>query len=301
MLRRSIAIASLACLLLTSHSVLAVEIELRNDGFETGMQAGFQGGFVSGEIGAVRLEPPGAGPYQVKAVTLLFGGNTSSSDITLHIWVDNGGDAPGAELFQADYTLTGADDAFSVIDLSLDNVYVTGPFRVGIEFTNMGYPSIARDNDGTITANLNFIYADLGFWAQSSLFGLTGDWIIRATIDDNVVEPFDAGPDAAGPTPDAARPDAAGPTPDAGNGCMVHSECPTGQYCDDSDTCTYDCRVDYDCGDGMRCTSLGMCEAVPDDGCGCEAGGTEAPAGPWTAGLFFLGALLLVRRRRRRN
>ena len=56
----------------------------------------------------------------------------------------------------------------------------------------------------------------------------------------------------------------------------MHSECPTGQYCADDDTCTYDCRVDTDCGNNMRCTSLGMCEPESDGGCSVSE---ERPAG----------------------
>ena len=62
---------------------------------------------------------------------------------------------------------------------------MNGPFRVGIEFFHDGPPSIARDADGTIASDRNFICANLGaecVWFRSSTLGVTGDWVIRATI-----------------------------------------------------------------------------------------------------------------------
>lgn len=314
-----LALSSLALLLPLAPPVSADVIELQNDGFMSGQAAGFQGGFVSGEIGAVRLDPPTADPVQILEVKLLFGGATSTQNVTLQIWNEVGGASPGAMIHQADYTLTGANDAFSSIDLSGDNLFVTGSFRVGILFQHAGFPSIARDDDGTIRPTHNFIMAQGFGWAQSNLFGLTGDWVIRATIDDGMSTTPDAGVPDAMPAPDASPPDAGNPGPDAGEtpdanepgpdagpdgqACRVHSECPTGQYCDESDMCTYDCRVDYDCGNDMRCTSLGMCEALPDTGCGCRVGEGRPDDNDrglgWILGLG-LGAAVWLRRRRRK-
>lgn len=287
----------LLSVLLAGQPAWAEPIELKNDGFVTGMTAGFQAGFVAGEIGAVKLVPPAGGPYQLTTVTLLFGGAATTQDVTLHIYMDGAGADPGAEIYQGDYTLTGSDQAFSNIDLTAANVYVNGAFRVGIEFQHDGAPSIARDDDGTIDAARNFILAQGAGWVESELLGLTGDWVIRATVDSNQTLP-DAG------VPDGSIIDApidAPPGPDAGNGamCQVHSECPTGQYCDVDNTCTYDCRVDYDCGNDMRCTSLGMCEPK-DGGCGCKVGGAGSGS-TWLGGLFLgLAALCIVRRRKQR-
>lgn len=321
---RTTAFISILCVSLYS-TADAANLELQNDGFVTGMAAGFQAGFVAGEIGAVRLDPPAGGPYQLTAVTLLFGGATTTQNVTLTVWNDVGADNPGAMLYEGDWTLTGANDAFSVIDLSAESIFVSGPFRVGITFQHNGLPSIARDADGTINAAYNFILAQGFGWVQSNLLGLTGDWVIRATINDGVNPMPDAGvpdasvmPDAsvvdASVTPDASTIDAnvtpdagvvdANVTPDAGGdgqSCRVHSECPTGQYCADDDTCTYDCRVDTDCGNNMRCTSLGMCEPESDGGCSVSEerpAGSSGSTGLWILGL---GLFLLVRSRRRRS
>jgi MYXO-CTERM domain-containing protein len=75
--------------------------------------------------------------------------------------------------------------------------------------------------------------------------------------------------------------------------CLVHSECPTGQYCLDRTSCTYDCRIDTDCGSNQRCTSLGMCEARDSGGCSCRVNDTAGL--PLTA---LLGVGLLLARRR---
>jgi len=57
---------------------------------------------------------------------------------------------------------------------------VNGPFRLGLLIQHDGVPGIARDDDGSIDANANFIFS--GSWQQLALLGLTGDWILRATV-----------------------------------------------------------------------------------------------------------------------
>ncbi|MCA9756423.1 MAG: T9SS type A sorting domain-containing protein [Candidatus Eisenbacteria bacterium] len=153
---------------------------LQNDGWSDGQNAAFQGGFVAGEIGAVRLVP--GQPGDIEQIELLFGGSTAQQTVTLHIWDDSAEQInPGALLFSGDYLLTGADDAINVIDISAEQIQVPGPFRVGIEFQHTGYPSIARDDDGTINIDRNFIFTS-NTWFRSNLFGVTGDWIIRARM-----------------------------------------------------------------------------------------------------------------------
>ncbi len=159
--------------------------ELINDGWDSGQSASFQGGFVSGEIGAVRLVPSISGTFPLQNIQLLFGGDTTAQNIILHVWDDSAlNDTPGTELYSEIYQLQGSDDVINEIDLSSEGVMISGPIRIGIEFTHSGAPSIARDNDGTINSSRNFIKSG-GAWYQSSLFGLTGDWIIRASTNSN--------------------------------------------------------------------------------------------------------------------
>ena len=159
-------------------------IELINDGWSDGQTAVFQAGFISGEIGAARFVPASPCPCFVKQLTFLYGGANTTRTVRVHIWEDGAGTStPGLEITAGDYELTGADDALQVVDLSGSGVFVNGPFRVGIEFLNDGVPAIARDSDGNIQPNTNYIFASGLGWVESSLLKLSGDWIIRATIE----------------------------------------------------------------------------------------------------------------------
>jgi hypothetical protein len=65
-------------------------------------------------------------------------------------------DAPGTELFAAEYALTPDDQALQVIDLGAEGLSVTGPYRVGVEFQHAATPSVAIDDDG-LTPARNFM------------------------------------------------------------------------------------------------------------------------------------------------
>jgi hypothetical protein len=176
------AMLSATCLVLLHGSASLAQTSLQNDGWDSGQAAGFQAGFVAGEIAASRLVPSGPCPCPVTRVRFLFGGSETQQTITLRIWDDRSGTAvPGAELFTGDYQVSGADDQLQEIDLSTEGIAVLGAFRVGIEFTHSGLPSVARDTDG-IALDLNFVDAQGIGWVQSSLLGVTGDWIIRASV-----------------------------------------------------------------------------------------------------------------------
>jgi len=162
--------------------------ELVNDGWSDGQSAVFQAGFITGEIGAARFTPAGPCPCFVKQITFLYGGAVATRTIRLHVWEDGAGTpTPGLEISAGDYELTGANDALQLVDISASGIFVNGPFRVGIEFLDDGLPAIARDDDGNIQADTNYIFASGLGWFESSLLGLTGDWIIRATIEEQGV------------------------------------------------------------------------------------------------------------------
>jgi hypothetical protein len=155
-------------------------VEVRNDGWPSGGTVSFQGGFVSGEIAAVRLTPAGPFPCTVTGVRFLFGGGAGTRNVKVHVWEDAAGhDAPGTELYVGTHQITASNDALQGIDLTAAGISVTGPFRVGIELTQAGLPSVARDDDG-IAAGRNFILS--GGWHKAETFGLTGDFIIRAAM-----------------------------------------------------------------------------------------------------------------------
>lgn len=263
----------------------AQEVEMKNDSFNDGDMAAFQGGFVSGEEFASTFVPSGA--VQVTKVRLLFGGATSNEDVTLRIYDDRDGTAaPGAPLYMGDYTLTGSNQAFSEIDISAQSVVVPGAFRVSFELFHDGFPGPARDADGPSQAGRNWINAMPGGWIDPALAGVDGDWVLRAFVTDS----------GGGGDPDAGVGGGDG-GPGSGEACVLNSDCPNGQYCGDSDTCTFDCRLDIDCGGGDTCNAIGQCES--GGGCGCQApmsGGRGAGAA-----LLALIALVMVRRRRRRR
>jgi MYXO-CTERM domain-containing protein len=301
--------AALVAFLVASTATAHAQLELRNDGFVDNASVGFQGGFVAGEIGASRFIAPSAG-RTLQHVRLLFGGAAGTRTITLHVYDDSAGaTAPGAELFSGDYQLTASNSAMQDIDLTGDNIVVTAQFRIGIEFQHAGLPSIARDDDGTIAAALNYIFVDAGIWFRSQPLGLTGDWIIRAVVSDSTPT-IDAGIDAptgpdAGAQIDAFTPGDApgdsGTTPDApmAGECQGNGDCAIGSYCNPAtQACTFDCRTADDCG-GDTCNSLGQCVmGTGDDGGGCCSTGDGGVAG--ALGLGGAVALLLSRRRRRR-
>jgi len=254
---------------IASASLAHADTELQNECFESGMAA-FEAGFGVNDIGASRFNAPDATRQLIK-VHLLFGGDTATKTITLKVYDDTAGtDAPGAELASADFQLTGSNSALQELDVTAMNIMVPAQFRVGILFPYMGAPALARDNDG-ITANRNFIYDPSIGWRQSSLFGVTGDWILRATVSgsgQNVCMPVST--------------------------CTSNTDCATGMFCDvDAHMCTMECTTNADCGDGT-CNSIGMCVGgtPPEEpgGC-CQTGGSPS--------LALLLMLPLFRRRRR--
>jgi hypothetical protein len=183
--RISIRILCIGMIFLFLCSSPANATELINDGWSDGQPAFFQDGFISGEIGASRFVPDGPCPCFVSQVSLLYGGDNQTRTVRLHIWEDGAGTAdPGPEIFTGDYELQGSNTAIQLIDLSLNGIVVSGPFRVGIEFFDDGFPAIAADTDGNIQANTNFILASGLLWVDPGIFGVTGDWIIRATIEE---------------------------------------------------------------------------------------------------------------------
>ena len=88
--------------------------------------------------------------------------------------------------FSAGHDMTGSDEALNVIDLSAENLVfaATEAFRASVRVQHDGAPGIARDMDGSYTPNVNWIYDTTSMaWGESSDFNVTGDWVIRATVD----------------------------------------------------------------------------------------------------------------------
>ncbi len=262
------------------------EVELKNDSFVSGGNATLESGFAMGEIGAARFTAPDAGRTLLK-VQFLFGGATTNRTITLKVFDDSAGTPdPGGVLYSNDFQVTGSDSAMQEIAVTDMQVVLPQTFRVGIEFGQgcpaapnpCGNPTMMRDQDGA-TANKNFIFTSDGMWVSSTAF-FNGDWIIRAIVSDT---------GSGLPGGDGGM--------TTGGTCTGNPDCPAGQFCDTAaGACTFECRVDEDCGGGV-CNSLGQCVGGSDGGGCCQADGGGGETGPLIFGASILG-LLVVRRRR---
>lgn len=164
-------------------------VNLQLDNYTSGSDKAFQAGFVTGESAEVTLGPIN-NTFQVTSVQFLFGGKGStpfSRDVVLKIYKDIGVGTPGALLHSATYAIAASDDVLQQINLTDQNIVVNGggSIRVALEMTAGGLPSVAVDKDGTISATGNWIKTGAS-WVTAASMGLTGDFIIRATVVENI-------------------------------------------------------------------------------------------------------------------
>lgn len=271
-----------ACFLgttLLSASAAHAQLELKNDSFVDGDPVGFQSGFVATEIGASRFTPPVPGVALLK-VQILFGGDVDGAkkDVILHVWDDSAlDDTPGNEIYASKYVLTASDSALQELTIADPPVLVQGPFRVGVEFTVDGLPSVARDADGTILEDGNFIYAKGAGWKRSSALGVTGDWIIRAFVEGGGGAGGGSGTGGAGGS--GTTTGTGGSSTTAGTGGSSTSS-----------------------GAGGNCTGSGTCTSDgAKDSCSCRAVGSAPTEGGALLGGLTLASLWMARRRGRRD
>lgn len=161
---------------------------LQNDGFVDGAIVAFQNGFAEDEIGAVTLGPPELA-YIVRDIHLLWGPSGPNQQVIVNVWRDTGVTTPGTLIHSEFYDFPASSNQFVLVNLVALNLRVpqgTG-IRVGIELVHSGAPSIGGDDDGTWTAERNWIYVS-GFWFSAEFFGVERDWIIRATILEILLE-----------------------------------------------------------------------------------------------------------------
>ena len=164
-------------------------VNLQIDGFTNGGAKGFQAGFIAGETAEVTLGPVSS-TFQVTYVQFIFGGKgatPTSRDIVLKIYKDIGVGTPGTQLFTGTYSIAASDNSMQQIDLRDSKIMVNGggSIRVAIEMTAAGIPSLAVDKDGTVSGTANWIKTG-GSWVTSTSLGLSGDFIIRATVEKNM-------------------------------------------------------------------------------------------------------------------
>jgi hypothetical protein len=164
-------------------------VNLQLDGFTAGGAKIFQAGFLTGETAEVTLGPV-TNTFQVTYVQFFFGGTGStpvSRNVVLKIYKDIGVGTPGTLLFSSTYSVAASDNNLQQIDLRDEQVMVNGggSIRVALEMTASALPSVAIDTDGTVSNSANWIKTG-GSWLSAVSFGLTGDFIIRATVEENI-------------------------------------------------------------------------------------------------------------------
>lgn len=270
----------------------------QNDGLVEGGEAAFQQGFEAGESAvACFTEPDGRYPVRLTAFRFAFGGADTGGQrlVNLHVYSAGAlGQPPGMQRFELlDVPVQSAVDGLNAIDISDGAVDADGPWCLGVQLTEGGLPSIARDSDGNIDADANWIRTADGGWLNAARIGLRGDWVIRSVgTPAGAIEP-DAGappelPADMGVTPPDAQPAAdAGPSPDS---AMVLADATTPQV--DAALRTDSSPIpEADSG------STGGGAAADDGGCSAAPGSDKTPS-PWHLGLLVLGGALLSRRTR---
>ncbi len=262
------------------------------DGLVEGGEAAYQGGFAPGEVAVVCFEEPGGFyPVRLTAFRFAFGGADPGNQhlVKLHVFdAIAPGEAPGASLLETEAVeVLSAVEGLNEIDISEAMIQVDGPWCLGVELTEAGLPSVARDSDGDIDADVNWIRQANGAWLNSAAVGLAGDWVIRSVgsptgapveadagvvvdlgvvvADIGVIEPVDAAivsPDAARVVADASvapEADSAVPSP-------------------------------ADTGPGGQADSGQETSGGSDDDCSATPGDSEQSA-PWALALLLLGVL----------
>lgn len=163
------------------------------DAFQDGGSASFQSGFGDGEGAAVKLSAPGDGyPFTILSLQFLFGddGTTAGEGFTVSARVyDDDGDSlladpgfPGTQLGEeTGASILSSPDSVSEVAFQTPVSVAEGDVWVALFVTHDGAPGIARDAGG-IVAGKNALYSG-GGWLDSSDYGLTGDWILRAVVD----------------------------------------------------------------------------------------------------------------------
>jgi hypothetical protein len=186
----SVIILFSACKKDDDKAVQTETVELQLDKFMDGGNKTFVGNLKTNEEAAVTLGPV-SNTFQVTYVNFYFGGtgNTPvSKDVTLKIYKDNGSANPGALIFSGPYTMISSLTTLHNLDLRSENIKVSGggSIRVAIEFEHDGFPSIAQDDGNDYDPLKNWIKDTNGAWASSDGLGLNGNYIIRATVEEEI-------------------------------------------------------------------------------------------------------------------
>ena len=166
-------------------------VNLQIDGYTEGGSMNFIETVTIGEEVGITLGPVG-NTFKVTSVQFLFGGTGNdpvTRSIILKIYKDDGTVIPGDLLFSSNYTIAASNSTIHEIDISDKNVTVSGggSIRVSFEMTDeTGFPSFAQEYDGEYFITKNWIKEPNGTWKSNDTFGLNGNWVIRAVIEENI-------------------------------------------------------------------------------------------------------------------
>ena len=166
-------------------------VNLQIDGYTEGGSKNFIETISIGEEIAITLGPV-SNTFQITSVDLLFGGtgnNPVTRNIILKIYKDNGTVNPGDLLFSSDYTIASSLTEIHKIDISDENIKISGggSIRISFEMTDeIGFPSFAQEYDGEYFITKNWIKEPNGTWKSNDTFGLNGNWVIRAVVKENI-------------------------------------------------------------------------------------------------------------------
>jgi len=166
-------------------------INLQIDGYDEGGSSTFVETTTVGEEIAITLGPVN-NTFKISNIQFLFGGtgtNPVTRDVILKIYKDNGTVNPDNLLFSGNYTITASNTLIQEIDVRDENITLNGGGSIRIAFElvdDMGLPSFAQEFDGTYFETKNWIKESNGTWNSNDVFGLNGNWVIRATVEENI-------------------------------------------------------------------------------------------------------------------
>lgn len=164
-------------------------VELINDEFDGGGAVLFQGGFVQDECWASTYVPERDHyPFAIRGIGMVIGGDDmGNAEFEVSIWGVDEENRPSTQLAAGTTTFSGKDDGFDGVSLDvigIDETVVTeGNFALAVCLVaHDGFPAIGRDAGEMFLEDRNWIFSE-GMWVQSADLLLSGNWIMRATIE----------------------------------------------------------------------------------------------------------------------
>lgn len=165
-------------------------IEVKNDAFVS--QGAVQLGFSLNEVGGAVLTPP-AGTYTINELQVYIDKSPLVPDTSMIgrflVWDNASLPNPGTPIYtSADLQM--AAGFLNVQDISFLGLTVSSSFLVGVEIVDSGQlfgltsPTLVTDTNGCQNGK-NWVRQTNGVWANLCAFGVAGDLVIRALVQEN--------------------------------------------------------------------------------------------------------------------